>query len=170
MPHDDKEPPRRRADKPVTKAMAQQRRTEALNRRARLAFSIFYGLAAMVIIFNAANRAPIAGSGPQVGDMLHVTASAIAPDAALATVPARLIAGPWAHPGLACTLDEAVMAKAGGTLTVLAVRADGAMLSWTGGATAQTGSCPAPGQIMVSPADYHALTQISVARRPPMLR
>jgi hypothetical protein len=30
--------------------------------------------------------------------------------------------------------------------------------------------CPAPGQFLVSPADYDALTQITVARRPTLLR
>jgi hypothetical protein len=62
------------------------------------------------------------------------------------------------------------MRQPGGTLTVLAVRADGVMLSWVGGNTARVAPCPAPGQFLVSAADYDALAQINVARRPAMMR
>jgi hypothetical protein len=166
----DNKPPRRREQKPVTKAMAQQRRTEALNGHARMAFTVFYSLAAVVIVVGMAGKMPMAAATPQVGDVLHISTAARAPGALLATVQARLVTGPWAHPGLACTLDESVMAVPGGTLTVLARRSDGVMLSWAGGATANTASCPAPSQVLVSPSDYRALTQISVARRPFMAR
>lgn len=167
----DNKPPRRRVDRPVTKAVAVQRRTEELNRRARFGFTLFYGLAATVVVVSALARTPLAtAAAPQVGDVLHVTTTATAPGARLAEVPARLLAGPWGHPGLGCWLDESVMRQPGGTLTVLAVRADGVMLSWVGGDTARVASCPAPGQFLVSAADYGALTQITVARRPTMLR
>jgi hypothetical protein len=166
----DNKPPRRRQAKPVTKAMAQQRRTEALNEHARMAFTVFYSLAAIVIVFGMAGRTPAPAATPQVGDVLHVTSAATAPGAYLAAVPARLVEGPWAHPGATCRLDETVMRAPGGTLTVLAVRADGIMLSWVGGDTARVASCPAPGQVLVSPADYQALAQITVSRRPIMSR
>ena len=162
-------PPRRRVNRPVTKAMAVQRRTEALNRRIRFGFSMFYGLAAAVILVSTLAKTPMASASPQVGDVLSITTAATAPGARLAAVPARLLAGPWAHPGLACWLDEAVMRQPGGTLTVLAVRADGIMLSWVGRGTARLASCPAPGQFLVSAAGYQALTQISVARRPTLM-
>ena len=163
-------PPRRRVEKPVTKAMAVQRRTETLNRRVRLAFTAFYGVAAAVLVVSAVAKTSMAGPLPQVGDVLHITTAATAQGARLALVPAKLLTGPWAQPGQGCWLNEAVMRAPGGTLTVLAVRADGVMLSWVGGDTAHVASCPAPGQFLVSEADYQALTQISVARRPSMLR
>jgi hypothetical protein len=166
----DNRPPRRRPRKPMTKAMAQQDRAETLNRRARMAFTVFYGLAAGVIVFSAAAKTPMTGPAPQVGDVLPITAAATAPGAALADVPARLLTGPWAHPGQGCWLDEAVMRDLGGTLTVLAVRPDGVMLSWVGGDTARIASCPSPGQMLVSAADYRALTRISVPQRPPIAR
>lgn len=87
-------PPRRRECKPVTKAMAQQRRTEALNRRFRFASDIFFSLAACVIIFSAVTNRPMLGKAPQVGDMLVITSAGTAPGASLARVSARLIAGP----------------------------------------------------------------------------
>lgn len=163
-------PPRRRVEKPVTKAMAQQRRTEALNRRARMAFTIFYGLAAMVIVCSAAAKTPVSGPTPAVGDELPVSSAATALEAPVADVPARLLAGPWAQPGQGCWLDETVMRDPGGTLTVLAVRPDGIMLSWVGGATAHLASCPAGGQFLVSVADYDALLQITMPRRPDTVR
>ena len=166
----DNKPPRRRVDKPVTKAVAVQRRTEELNRRVRFGFTMFYGLAAAVVVVSALAKTSIASASPQVGDVLHISTAATAPGAQLAEVPARLLAGPWGHPGLGCWLDESVMRQPGGTLTVLAVRSDGIMLSWVGGDTARVASCPAPGQLLVSAADYGALTQIGVARRPAMLR
>lgn len=166
----DNKPPRRRVDKPVTKAIAVQRRTETLTRRARFGFTLFYGLAATVIVVSALAKTPLAAASPQVGDMLHITTAATAPGARLATVPARLLTGPWGHPGQGCWLDEAMMRQPGGTLTVVAVRSDGVMLSWVGGETARVASCASPSQFLVSAADYNALAQISVARRPGMMR
>jgi hypothetical protein len=166
----DNRPPRRREMKPVTKAMAQQRRTEALNDHARTAFTIFYSLAAVVIFVGMVGTAKVTAVTPQVGDVLHITRAARAPGAPFATVQARLVTGPWAHAGLACTLDESVMAEPGGTLTVLGVRSDGVMLSWAGGETAKAASCPAPSQILVSPAAYQTLADITLPRRPLMIR
>jgi hypothetical protein len=164
-------PPRRRLDKPVTKAITVQRRTEALNRRIRIGFAVFYSLAATVLLCTAVAKTPLAaGPSPQVGDVLQITTAATAPGAPLATVPARLLAGPWAHPGQGCWLDEEMMREPGGTLTVLAVRSDGIMLSWVGGDTARIASCPAPGQFMVTAPDYQRLAKISVARRATMMR
>jgi hypothetical protein len=163
-------PPRRRVDKPVTKTIAAQRRTETFNRRARLGFTVFYGLAAAVVIVSALAKTPLAGATPQVGDMLRITTAATSPGAGLAMVPARLLTGPLAQPGQGCWLDEGMMRDPGGILTVLAVRSDGVMLSWVGGDTARVASCPAPSQFLVSAADYNALAQIRVARRPLMTR
>jgi hypothetical protein len=167
----DNKPPRRRVDKPVTKAMAVQRRTEAINRCVRMGFTVFYSLAATVLVCTAVAKTPaVTGPSPLVGDVLQITTEATAPGARLVAVPARLLAGPWANPGQGCWLDENVMREPGGTLTVLAVRSDGIMLSWVGGNTARIAPCPAPGQFIVSPADYRSLEQIQIARRPPMMR
>jgi hypothetical protein len=167
----DNKPQRRRVDKPVTKAVAVQRRTEALNRRIRMGFGVFYCLAAAVVFCTAMAKTPlITGPAPQVGDVLNITTTITAPGARLAMVPARLLTGPWGHPGQGCWLDEDMMREPGGVLTVLAVRSDGVMLSWVGGDTARVASCPAPGQFLVSAADYDALKQISVARKPPTMR
>jgi len=167
----DNRPPRRRVDKPVTKAVAVQRRTEALNRRIRIGFAVLYSVAGMVILGAAVAHTPLAtGPSPRVGDVLHITTAATAPGAPLAEVPARLLSGPWAKPGEGCWLDEAVMRDPGGTLTVLAVRSDGIMLSWVGGDTARIASCPAPGQVLVDAQDYQKLAQIGMAARPPFMR
>lgn len=156
-------PPQRPQQKAVTKAVARQRRTEALNRRFRLACDMFCCLAAGIVIGGMV-KGPIAVPAPKMGDMLLVSKAEIAPGASLADVPAHLVAGPWAHKGQACTLDEAVMQAPGGTLTVLALRPDGVMLSWVGGATARENTCPAPAQVLVSEADYNTLLQITVPR------
>jgi hypothetical protein len=166
--YEDKPPKRRR--KPTTKAMAQQNRAETLNRRARFAFTVFYGLAAAVIVGSAMAQTPMSGPTPQVGDVLSITAAATAPGATLADVPARLLTGPMAQPGQGCWLDEQVMRTPGGTLTVLAVRPDGIMLSWAGGNTARIASCPSLGQMLVSAAGYQALARIAVPERPAVVR
>ncbi len=65
----------------------------------------------------------------------------------------------FAAPGYACQLDIKYMARAGGSFAVLAVRADGVMLSWAGGPTAAPGQACAGGEtgILVSDADYRSL-------------
>ncbi|HEY1856218.1 hypothetical protein [Acidocella sp.] len=74
-------------------------------------------------------------------------------------VHAHNLSGPFAAPGSVCQLNISRMAKTGGSLTVLAVRADGVMLSWAGGPTAAPGKACAGGQtgLLVSDADYRSL-------------
>jgi hypothetical protein len=65
----------------------------------------------------------------------------------------------FAAPGRACQLDIKYMARTGGSFAVLAVRADGVMLSWAGGPTAAPGQACAGGEtgILVSDADYRSM-------------
>jgi hypothetical protein len=72
---------------------------------------------------------------------------------------AHNLSNAFASPGGACDLNISQMAKSGGSLTVLAVRADGVMLSWAGGPTAAPGKACAGGQtgVLVSDPDYRSL-------------
>jgi hypothetical protein len=72
---------------------------------------------------------------------------------------ARDLSGAFAAPGRACRLDISRMAQAGGSFTVLAVRADGVMLSWAGGPTAAPGQACAGGAtaMLISAGDYRSL-------------
>ena len=72
---------------------------------------------------------------------------------------AHNLSNAFASSGRACELDIRYMAQAGGSFTVLAVRADGVMLSWAGGPTAAPGYACAGGQtgVLVSDADYRSL-------------
>jgi hypothetical protein len=74
-------------------------------------------------------------------------------------VKAHNLGDAFAAPGSACELNIRHMAKSGGSFTVLAVRADGVMLSWAGGPTAAPGQACAGGQtgVLVSDADYRSL-------------
>jgi len=73
-------------------------------------------------------------------------------------IPARALSNPFASPGNFCTLDVNAMAHPGGALTVMAVRADGVLLSWAGGATSAKADCRRANQpILISENDYEAL-------------
>jgi len=77
-------------------------------------------------------------------------------------VQAREVAGPWAKPGTACRLDVPAMARRPGALTVLAVRPDGVMLDWAGGAAAPA-DCRDGTTLLVSDVDY---TRLQHAQQP----
>lgn len=79
--------------------------------------------------------------------------------AGVTVVKAHDLSTAFAAPGRACELDIKHMAQAGGSFAVLAVRADGVMLSWAGGPTAAPEKACAGGQtgILVSNEDYHSL-------------
>lgn len=156
-------PPRRRLRWRL--AQAWQRHAGELRRQALAAAKIAGGLSGAVILCGTMAQAADIAARPQVGDRLRVSMAGMTPGAALASVPARVVANAWAPPGQACMLDEAVMLGHGGSLTVLAVRPDGVMLSWVGGVTAQARSCPAPGDVLVTEADYQDLQRIRVPGR-----
>jgi hypothetical protein len=73
-------------------------------------------------------------------------------------IPARALGNPFASPGGFCSLDVNGMSHPGGAFTVMAVRADGVMLSWAGGATSAQADCRSKNQaILISANDYEAL-------------
>jgi hypothetical protein len=102
----------------------------------------------------------IIGTQPvaQVGDMLGFYSNTASVTAPITAVPARVVAGPGASPGHPCTLDVSVMTKPGGAMTVMAVRPDGVVLSWAGGATAsKQAGCQGNVQLLVANAGYQRL-------------
>jgi hypothetical protein len=157
-------PPRRPAQKPTAKA-APRPLGEHFNLGG--AYGLLIGLfgvlaAARIIIALAAGASQIA----TVGDRLAVNPASVSPVAQALAVPARQVADPWAPPGAACRLSLAAMQHPGGTLTVMAVRQDGVMLSWAGGATApgqadcHAGATP----LLVADADYSLLLAAQPAK------
>ena len=93
-----------------------------------------------------------------VGDRVQVSAAApiAVPDVVL---PARGVTSAFAKPGPACKLNMAGMKKPGGVLSVVAVRPDGVVLSWAGGATAAGAqNCQMNGpEMLLAQNDYAAL-------------
>jgi hypothetical protein len=172
-------PPKRPHSKPVAKAIVQQPENSPFRKSAdstiklvsavasrvvsRLLVGMLVLLALLVFVrILAGSVQPVA----QVGDMLGFYHGGVSVTAPNTVVQARLIAGPWAAPDRACTLNVSAMTKPGGTMSVMAVRADGVMLSWAGGATAAGGAdCKAAEQILVTDADYVRL-QRALAPRP----
>jgi hypothetical protein len=74
-------------------------------------------------------------------------------------VQAHNLGNAFGAPSSACELNIRHMAKEGGSLTVLAVRPDGVMLSWAGGLTAAPGQACIGGQtgVLISDAAYRSL-------------
>jgi hypothetical protein len=112
-----------------------------------------------LLIVLAALRVTVAfalpGGGPAVGDRVQFDAASIAPKL---VVSAREVADPFARPGNSCTLDVNEMSHPGGALSVMAVRSDGVLLSWAGGATSAKADCRSGNQpILISADDYEAL-------------
>jgi hypothetical protein len=93
-----------------------------------------------------------------VGDRVQVSAAApiAVPDVVL---PARGVASAFTKPGPACTLNITAMKQPGGVLSVVAVRPDGVVLSWAGGATAAgTQNCQMNDpEILLAQNDYAVL-------------
>jgi len=162
-------PPRKRQDEPVAKAIARQKAAVEVQRHLSRCAKMFYcGMVVCLALRGIGSLLPQPGETAQVGDMLKLSEAVAVPGAPRAVVPARLVTGPWAKPGGVCGLDESVMLKPGGVLTTMAVRPDGVMLTWNGGATAQgAASCPSSSQLLISREDYQKLYKIEVPR-PPM--
>ncbi len=95
-------------------------------------------------------RRPVAA----VGDRIVFKPGMEVVPAAETVISARVVAGPWAPPARACRLNIRLMTHHFGALTVLAVRADGVMLSWAGGATAKAGNCAPAHKLLVGREDY----------------
>ena len=105
----------------------------------------------------------------QVGDRLDFGPAFAG--AMTASANARLVATPWSVPGRTCRLDTATMNGRGGAMTVMAVRQDGVMVSWAGGATAPGPKACGRGQsILLAAADYQQLWATQTPRRRPPSR
>jgi hypothetical protein len=99
-------------------------------------------------------RRPVA----QVGDRIVFTPGMAVSPGFATVIPARVVTGPWAPPARACRLNLGLLTNHWGALTVLAVRADGVMLSWAGGATAEAGNDCAPAhKLLVSDVGFNEL-------------
>ncbi len=161
-------PPRRRQGKPVVKAIAPQRKAEEFHSNFRAGVRMVYSGVAVFLVLHGINSAlPQPGADAQVGDMLNLSPAVVPPGAVESAVQARLVTDPWAKPGAVCALDESVMLKPGGVLTTMAVRPDGVMLAWNGGATAQgAAACPSSSQFLVSRNDYLQLYKIELPKGP----
>jgi hypothetical protein len=149
-------PPKRRASKPVAKAATQPRKSENHLGTLNDPFFLFF-VSWMALIVASILLRSVAGTPPaaQIGDMLEFTVNSASVTAPTTAVPAQLVSGPWASPARGCTLDVATMIKPGGTLTVMALRPDGVMLSWAGGITAYgTADCRSTDQKLTSDAGY----------------
>ncbi len=138
--------------------LRQQRSAERLRRFDRTI--IFgYGMFAAVLLLRLTFGDAFALSKvAQVGDQLHYAPHFASVTAPVTAVPARLVAGPWSPPGRSCMLDVPTMMQPGGTVSVLAVRDDGVMLSWAGGATAPGAQdCRGGQNVLVSDQGYRRL-------------
>lgn len=75
-------------------------------------------------------------------------------------ISARVVTGPWTPPARFCRLNMRLLTHHWGAFTVMAVREDGVMLSWAGGATAKAGNdCEPAHKLLVSSRDYAALRE-----------
>jgi len=168
MLRDSNKPLRRRRGVPVAKVIARQRKIAEFRGHFLSAVRMLQpGVVIFLVLHGINSVLPPPGADAQVGDMLKLSPAAVPPRAMASAVQARLVAGPLAKPGGVCVLDETVMLKPGGVLTTMAVRPDGVMLAWNGGATAQGAvACPSSSQFLVSRNDYLKLYEIEVPKGP----
>jgi hypothetical protein len=114
-----------------------------------------------LLVHSIVGNLPVA----QVGDMLEFNLDTVSVTAPITAVPARIVGDPWAAPGRVCTLDVSTMTKHGGVIAVTAVRHDGVMLDWAGGATALgQADCGNDEQILVKDTDYEHLRMAQAPR------
>jgi hypothetical protein len=148
-------PPRRR--KPRAKAMPGAKPRWRLDG----GYTALIGL----LLVLAALRVTVAFAlpdGPAVGDRVAITPAKIAPNPIIA---AREVANPFARPGNSCMLDVNEMSHPGGALSVMAVRTDGVLLSWAGGATSAKADCRRENQeILISADDYDTLLKAELPK------
>jgi hypothetical protein len=159
-------PPRRHMDKPVTKAIAQQRRAESTDKLFQAFSSVYFSLMGLIILGLVIFQG-YASAAPRVGDQLHFNHAVLGPGFAPTSVAAQSIAGPLAKPGAACTLDERAMIDEGGTFTIAALETNGAVLNWAGGPTDAKQPC-APGAVFVSMDGLGKLRWAVERHRPPL--
>ncbi len=158
-------PPKRRDAKSVVKVQSRQRKIGD-------PFQIDDGLVTLALIWaSLVLWCLFVGSMmrnqrvAQVGDMLEVDAKDVSITAPNTAIRAEILAGPWASPGRACELDVWLMEKPGGVVSVAAVRPDGVMLDWSGGATAAgQRNCSGNQPIIVANAGYRRLQMALVPK------
>lgn len=156
-------PPKRSKSKPVAKAVSRPQQAEERWRKFDEAAYLSISLMGLLIIARILVTYDLDTPVARVGDMLDFTTnqnSVMASNVSVSDVfvPARLISGVWASPGRACTLDLPKLVNPGGTMTVMAVRPDGVIVSWAGGVTAPgTSDCMGKEQILVANKDYKQL-------------
>ncbi len=154
--------PRHRPAKPAAKALPRRR-----PRQFRLRFDDAYLTLVLLLVIVTVARLAVAALPTGIaapGDRLVFGDGVGVPRRVEVT--AHRVAGVWAPPGAACVLDVATMSRRPGALTVLAVRPDGAMLSWAGGPTAPAhADCGGDGLVLVAPADYLTLVQSRSPKR-----
>jgi hypothetical protein len=159
-------PPKRHDSKPVAKVASHQQKSgqQSQSDDTLIPFILFWAstlLAGIVICFVVS-----AQRVAQVGDVLDFHAGTLSIAGPNIAVTAHMVAGPWAPPSRSCTLAVSVMEKPGGTMSVMAVRPDGVMLSWVGGATASgAADCSSNEPILVANADYGRLQMALAPRR-----
>ena len=151
--------------KPAVKATTQKQKNGQIYRKFD---DTFFKFVCLTVSFTMTSLLLnlIIGKQPvaHVGDMLGFYPNIASVTAPITAVSARIVAGPGASPGHACTLDVSVMTEPGGAMTVTAVRSDGIVLSWAGGATAsRQADCQDNKQVLVTNADYQRL---QMARTP----
>jgi hypothetical protein len=157
MRHPDTKPPRR----PCGKSLAQKRKIISPSDAYGTIIGLFALLLALRLLIAAAAAMPRIAN---VGDQLPISRALPGLRAGI-VLPAREMPTAYAYPGAACRLDIAMMSQPGGILTVMAVRPDGMVLSWAGGATAAHDGCRAPsGEVLVSENDYAALLTSRAAK------
>ena len=152
-------PPKRRAKPAIAKALAQQEKREEHLRIFDQILPVLYGVAVGILAWQltgskSLNLTRVAQVGDQLVFSSTLTPPVLPEDAQIAAVS---VAGPWSPPGDKCLLDVPAMLH-GGAMTVMALRTDGVMLSWAGGATASGASaCHGGDDVLVSNANYEVL-------------
>lgn len=162
-----KRPPPRDTNKPVTKAIAQQRRAEGRDQRFQSVIS-FYFVCMGLLLLGAVIAQTIATSAPRVGDQLTFNRALLGPGFIPASLEARPVTGPWSNPGTACKLTTHDMMASGGTITITALERGNAVLNWAGGKTDAQAPCPALASLLISDNALSTLRAAEHPHRPPM--
>ncbi len=145
--------PRRPKPEAAANNETQKHRVQAVNASGALT-----GLLILLAWVRLSIAAAGAGGSALIGDRVQLGAASVDfPDHIIA---AKAMAGPFSPPGISCSLDVNEMANEGGVLTVMAVRADGVMVSWAGGPTSAASDCHRLDKPVLIPADdYEALAK-----------
>lgn len=101
-------------------------------------------IGALLLTLQQAEALDARRSAAAVGDQIVFRPGLAAAPGTASVISARVVTGPWAPPARSCRLNMPLITHHWGAFTVLAVRADGVMLSWAGGATAKGGNNCAP--------------------------